>query len=871
VDVSPEYQGRDVLDLFARRYFPVAELKEAQVVLLQGALRGESGLGILPTSYGKSLIYQLYSLILPRTTLVISPLTALIRDQVFGLEGHGIGCVNFITGSDTRLQKDRKLQGFFEHRYRLLYIAPERLQIKGFSDELLRSAARSPVGAFVVDEAHCVSEWGHDFRPAYLQVREIRELLERQSGAPIPLLALTATASRPVRKDIEQVLGLPPDSTKQLASSDRRNISLSVHPVPSPHAQPEELARLIRKVIPDALKIPFTALLPVEGDPPYSHAGVVFGLYADPHGRNTISDGLQSIARSLSGNLGLGRHLLRTHASTPPSVCPRCGRTAFVRRKETGGEHYYLCSNRACQHKFKAPKPVPGWDVEVRRRQDAFKRNEFPLLVATKGYGMGIDKSNLRFIVHHALSSGLESYYQEAGRAGRDERQAHVALMFVPPHQQCLDEHIRTEQLEPPCISDSKNFRFWKCPFYGEHLCHFGLQARFIKDSYPGLEHDLRVVDSVLRQIGNRDSVVINGEAGEAGKGLQLALHRLQQVGVVQRYTLEYEGQVSEVKYHITTGPWDDSQFIENTCSLMRRLGTAETLINDRKRELEAITGSSQKGRPATVELIKACVAIVLEQVYREVPKMRYTMLKNEIEYAMCGERDECRRIILRAIFDVPEHAPSPDYRCGYCDVCVPDLDFKRSEAEAPIRDSEVEDLARRLTVELQSFDPHIVQELGQEVIGRGIVAGILPRVMSRLENEASNLSALLLAGMLVPSRGRIREAFGHFRFGFDESLRRGLSPDIALTFYRRAADLPGCAEEAFEWLLERGGGWDTPQGWRFLLREATSKAGARSPVVRALTLKASMQRLTDSLMPFESNADIVEERAQYAMEPLSI
>src|SRR5690606_28174804 len=115
-----------------------------------------------------------------------------------------------------------------------------------------------------------------------------------------------------------------------------------------------------------------------------------------------------------------------------------------------GGSPTYTCENPACGHTFERPRPAPNWEQHVRDAQDRFRRNEFPLLVATKGYGMGIDKRNLRFIIHHSLSAGIESYFQEAGRAGRDGKQAHVALMHVPPHPECLSQHIRTEELEPP-------------------------------------------------------------------------------------------------------------------------------------------------------------------------------------------------------------------------------------------------------------------------------------------------------------------------------------------------------------------------------------------------------------------------------------
>ncbi|NEO38410.1 MAG: DEAD/DEAH box helicase [Moorea sp. SIOASIH] len=265
---------RPTLDYFARRYFLIAELKPEQVQLIQKALGNESILGLLPTGFGKSLIFQLYALLIPRTTLVISPLNALIRDQVHNLNRIGLKCVESITYSDSAKKKQDKLENLHSGLYRLLYISPERLQISEFYNDLKAKIQESPVSALVIDEAHCVSEWGHDFRPAYLQIERLQQTLEDACGRKIPIIALTATASEPVRKDIMRVLRLSQDSIEQLASSDRPNFSLSVHPVSKPQQKPDVLADLLKEVVPQILSIPFEELI-LKGDKPV-HAGVIF-------------------------------------------------------------------------------------------------------------------------------------------------------------------------------------------------------------------------------------------------------------------------------------------------------------------------------------------------------------------------------------------------------------------------------------------------------------------------------------------------------------------------------------------------------------------------------------------------------------------
>ena len=387
-DAQPSCLDADLLDYFARRFFRVPELKREQVALVARCLRGESGLGILPTGFGKSLVFQLAALLLPRSSLVISPLTALIRDQVFNLKRTGIAGIASITGSDPRGTKDHVLHDFLAGTCRLLYVSPERLLSDDFTEALLDAVPTHPLGLFVVDEAHCVSEWGHDFRSAYLQLATWRKRVEQASQRLLPVIALTATASNLVRDDVIQVLGLPASAVVQLASSDRPTLSLSVHTVATPAEKALMLSTLVREGIPTALHLPYAELLPeAKSGATYPHAGVIFGIYVKPR-ETDQEEVITYIAETL-----------REHLDRPPADV----------RQYSGAESD---KNESCQ--------------------DDFQADTFPLLVATKGYGMGIDKRNIRFVIHHALAGGLEGYYQEAGRAGRDERHAHVALIYLP-------------------------------------------------------------------------------------------------------------------------------------------------------------------------------------------------------------------------------------------------------------------------------------------------------------------------------------------------------------------------------------------------------------------------------------------------------
>ncbi|HOL44567.1 MAG TPA: DEAD/DEAH box helicase [Methanothrix sp.] len=466
VSALPKSTDRKILDYFARRYFLVPELKDRQYELLVKIINQESVLGILPTGYGKSLVFQLYAILVPYTTLVISPLRTLILDQIQNLHRQGLTCVESITSKDTPASKSQKYKSLQERRYRLFYISPERLRLRDFHNEIHATLTDTPIGALVVDEAHCVSEWGHDFRPAYLQIDRFRRTLESACGRKIPVIALTATASPEVRKDILNVLGLQEDAVIQQESSDRPNLSLSVWPVDPRDraAKPKMLKHLITEEIPRILRIPFNELISVDGRHFYKNAGVIFTIYAAPTGHTTIQEGVHFIAHELIESVVCDDRLVKVHASTPPKLCSVCGSARLVR----ADRDFFCCLDCKNYNPKNEILEDPDWEKKILATQEAFHKSHFPLLVATKGYGMGIDKRNIRFIVHYAFASGLEGYYQEAGRAGRDNEHAHVALIYIPPTTECEEEYLNGKSPpKPPCAFYDE----WRCKYDLPVLC----------------------------------------------------------------------------------------------------------------------------------------------------------------------------------------------------------------------------------------------------------------------------------------------------------------------------------------------------------------------------------------------------------------
>lgn len=839
LQAHPVFFERPILDYFARRYFLVPEIKPEQLEIIQKGLHQESGLGLLPTGFGKSLIFQLYALLIPRTTLVISPLNALIRDQVHNLNRIGLKCVESITSSDSPKKKKDKLENFHSGLYRLLYISPERLQISEFYNDLKAKMRESPVGAFVIDEAHCVSEWGHDFRPAYLQIEPLQQALEEASGRTVPIIALTATASEPVRKDIMRVLRLSQESVVQLASSDRPELSLSVHIVDKPENKPEILTRLIQEVVPQVLDISFEELIPSNQDFSYPHAGVIFGIYADAQGRSTLVEGVHHIAYKLNERLISDGSLVQVHASSTPDCCPECGST--VLKNESNKQ----CSCLECGAVFKQSdtKPYSSWMKCIQERQDDFQKNRFPLLVATKGYGMGIDKRNIRFIVHHSLSSSLEAYYQEAGRAGRDRKHAHVALMYHAPHPECQKEYIEQGvAVQPPCVSKDHNFHFWKCPYFETHLCDYGHQARLIRGHYPGLEDDINSVLKVYGLLMLGEPLVVKGD--KQNNQTQLALYRLQQLGIVKEFSLKYQN-LSTIQYQVVfIKNWTLEQIAN---SLKQYLLQRD--IEDKQAQIQVdqvlARFVSQSIESIRKQILVASLNIFLGRIYNLVLRMRYQMLRNQIEYAKSHESYTCRRIVIRGLFDYTKHLIDGNYKCGFCDVCNPSLKFDRDKAEILTEEAQIDELTEKLPLVFAGFDAKALQEMLRLSIEREATVGLFARVTNRLERDPTNLAALYLAGVLAGQRsGRETLAFDYLKFGFNEGMNQGLSPDNLLLFYQEAVLLN--AEEAFNWLTQVGGYWDNQEGLQFLIQEAARRFGIDSTQYRIRFLLCQVRKLSE-------------------------
>ena len=351
-------------DMLLRNLFGYNEFRAGQEQLIDAMTAGQDAFGVMPTGAGKSMCYQIPALLLPGITLVISPLISLMKDQVMTLCGLGVPAA-YLNSSLTYNQYCEALRRAGLGAYKIIYVAPERLFTPGF----LHFAETAAISMVVVDEAHCISQWGQDFRPAYLQ---IADFVEQPPVRPV-VSAFTATATRPVQKDIVQLLRLQKPLT--IATGfDRENLRFSVL---HPDKKQDTILQLVWQR--------------------RNRSGIIYCA---------TRTNVEKVCQLLQDN---GLPATRYHA---------------------------------------------GLDEDERRKnQDAFSCDERPIMVATNAFGMGIDKANVAWVIHYNMPKNLESYYQEAGRAGRDGNPAECILLFsrgdVHTAQYLIQQATENENLTP--------------------------------------------------------------------------------------------------------------------------------------------------------------------------------------------------------------------------------------------------------------------------------------------------------------------------------------------------------------------------------------------------------------------------------------
>ncbi|MDB5131359.1 MAG: recombinase RecQ, partial [Mucilaginibacter sp.] len=589
-----------------KQYWNHDAFRPMQEEIVQSVLLGRDTLALLPTGGGKSVCYQVPALAKEGICIVISPLIALMKDQVENLKAKDIEAISIVSGMGKR-EIDIALDNCIYGPIKFLYLSPERLL-----SELVRERIKyMNVNLIAVDEAHCISQWGYDFRPPYLHIADLRELHPN-----VPVLALTATATADVREDIQQKLSFKNAAVYQ-KSFERRNISYVV--------QNEE--NKLRKLL--------------------------------------------DIAKGVKGS-GI----------------------VYVRsRKETADIAKFYNENGV-----KADFYHAGLEAGLRsQKQDSWKNNKTRIIVATNAFGMGIDKPDVRFVIHKDMPESLEAYYQEAGRGGRDEHKAYAVLLFN--HSDRLKQEKKFS-LSFPSIEEIKQVYHYLANYY---------QLAF--EAGEGLSFDLDLGDFCSRF--KLDPVKTINALKFLEQDEYLSFN--ESVFLPSRFRFEVLNEAL-YNFQIQNPGWDP--FIK---TLLRSYGGAfENYVRLREFELarrthmnvqQVIDGlkqlqgfnilsyQQQTDQPQVTYLKPRQPANALYINKKAIDERKATYLRKMEAVFAYAEHKKCRSQMLLAYFDEP-YAD----KCGVCDVC---LEEKRKKNASEIFDditSEVVQLLRTSSLDIGSL-----------------------------------------------------------------------------------------------------------------------------------------------------------------------
>ena len=615
-----------------KKYWGYDSFRGIQEDIINSIGKGNDTLGLMPTGGGKSITFQVPALAQDGLCIVITPLIALMKDQVRNLRERGIKALAVYSGM-TREEIVVALENCIFGDFKFLYISPERLNTEIFQTKL----KRMKVCMITVDESHCISQWGYDFRPAYLNIADIRKLLP-----DVPVLALTATATPEVVKDIQKRLSFKEGSQVFRMSFERKNLAYIVRYTES---KQEEILHILNKVQGSAI------------------------IYT----RN---------------------------------------------RKRTREIAEMLVTNNITATFYHAGLANEAKD----QRQKSWLSGENRVMVATNAFGMGIDKPDVRIVIHADVPDSPEAYFQEAGRAGRDGKKAYAVLLYAKSDKTTLNKRITDTFPDKEYIREVyEHIQFHYQMAMGDG---FGCTYPFNIDEFcRNFKHFPIQVDSALKILNRAGYLEYTDEQDNASR-LIFTLQR-DELYKLQEYDADIEKLINVI-LRSYTGLFTDYVYI-NEESLEIRSGLSRQRIYDilvmltQRRVLHYIPRKKTPYIIYTRERQEKNRIQLTREVYEDRKESYATRIKAMVEYATAEEK--CRsRMLLRYFGEKNEN------NCGQCDVCLQkhDTGIKQGEflqwkeriletlSESPCP---VADLAGRLNVEIERIEPIVSFLIAEEFI----------------------------------------------------------------------------------------------------------------------------------------------------------
>ncbi|MDO8682117.1 MAG: RecQ family ATP-dependent DNA helicase [Armatimonadota bacterium] len=639
------------LEANLRKLFGHSSFRKGQQAIIESILDGKSTLAIMPTGAGKSLCYQLPALLADPTTLVVSPLIALMKDQVEGLPDtvqHATTLINSSLESD---DLEKRVAEIKAGRYKLVYAAPERLRQRPF----LHALATCGISLLVVDEAHCLSMWGHDFRPDYLYIGKALDML----GNPT-LLAMTATAAPETQREISAYLGRKLEIVN--AGTFRPNLRLESRILKNNEEKARELVALCNEM---------------------SGSGIVY-----------------------------------------VSSRERAERLAILLRRHNVRAKYY--------HAGMEPQ-------ERSQTQDEFMDDRYRVIVATVAFGMGVDKADVRFVIHYSLPHSIENYYQEAGRAGRDGKPSRCILLSTSSDKANLTRWMNSERINMENLRDTYRAITRRIPSGGGNIIH---------------DDDLRR-DAQIDETKTRVAISLLEKAGMLVRHFDLP--------VTANIGVRSAGGITDQEF---TQFVDKARLRPNqrlaieTLELVERTGIPATEIEGlllKWRDFGWINYRSS-GRAMFLERPPARPGMreLLDDMLRRYESEQLRRVERMAEYA---KSKHCRHGMIAAHF-----GDAPIKRCGQCDVCDPGK--TSSAAPAPTGPSVSKAETRAIILQAVATVPYPVGWTGLFRLLKGSIESSITKdkcpyfgaLAGETKSEVENaISELLEQGYLERDTGEFR------------------------------------------------------------------------------------------------------------------